>query len=264
MGYYEYRHALGLLDPLLNMVSTEELEVIEELIKSRDEFAIYTNRSHSLEQGKSLLSEPVVPGDSLERRGLGWVMALARVELGAMVAGFTSHDKPFAALPPSRYETPQFENLLLDSARAHYAALRNDPVAKQYAAQRIRVGTTPTRMAARSSVSPREEQRAIAYGRRVAITREFVSAVKDLGSRQLTPQQTAELTAWEKQLVRLQSTILFKVLGLGEYIASGQSQHSTTMTFDQQRFRACPRLLTMAKQAMADGTGKIDRTYLGK
>ena len=75
VGFLEYGTALDHLDRLLAVVSPEELAVIEEIVKQRDEFIVYTNLSRRYEDD----FVRAVKGDRA-KHGLGWVMALARVE----------------------------------------------------------------------------------------------------------------------------------------------------------------------------------------
>src|SRR5687768_11275227 len=155
-----------MLDGLVRRASPEELKVIDELVAKRPEYTVYTNLSRKWENQPSSLSEKTVsPGDSFARQGLPWMMALARVELGALAAGFTDRARPFAALPPTAYESAAFRTLMLDSLRSHYHALRQDPVAQQYFAHRLDIVQVRDMRQGKSGVN---EQQAIAYARRVA------------------------------------------------------------------------------------------------
>ena len=83
-----------MFDRLLEIASLEEYKVLDEIVQGRDECTIYTNLSRHLEKEPSTLSEVAQrPDDDFARRGLAWIMALARVALGAMAAGFT--EKPY-------------------------------------------------------------------------------------------------------------------------------------------------------------------------
>jgi len=166
VGYLEYGRALYLLDQLAKNCSAKELEVIDEIIRSRDEHAVFVNRSRILERESSALSEqPQETNDEFERRGLAWLTALARVELGALAAGFTDYPDPFALAPPGNLDRDEYAEVLLDSLRTHYWALRNDPIAANMPAARI------------------SDTQAIAYGRRVSITLAFLQAVRELARR---------------------------------------------------------------------------------
>jgi hypothetical protein len=253
VGYLEYGRALALLDGLVRRATPEELKVIDEFIASRPEYTVYTNLSRKWENQPSSLSEAATPGDSFARQGLPWVMALARVELGALVAGFTERARPFAVLPPTAYEYQAFRSMMLDSLRSHYHALRQDPVAQAYFAYRLDHSKTSDVRQGKSGVN---EQQAIAYARRVAITREFLSAVRELGASDLSPSQQVELAQWEAQLNELLSTILVKVLGLG--YASEVVVQSGTST----NWQACGRLLQIAQQELQSGKATVTRTQV--
>ena len=197
VGYLEYGRALYLLDQLAKNCSAKELEVIDEIIRSRDEHAVFVNRSRILERESSALSEqPQETNDEFERRGLAWLTALARVELGALAAGFTDYPDPFALAPPGNLDRDEYAEVLLDSLRTHYWALRNDPIAANMPAARI------------------SDTQAIAYGRRVSITLAFLQAVRELQGARLAPEQLAELNRWQTELTALRGVIIWGKLKL--------------------------------------------------
>ena len=195
VGYLEYGMALGLLDNLLNVATPEELAVMEAIIKDHEEFTIYTNLSRLVETQPSTLSEPgTKPTDNFARRGLAWIMALARSELGAITANFTESSEPFDAYWPSRYERTAYEEIVADSMRTHYWALRNDRLLRT-----MRKNLTP-------------ETQAISYARRVIVTLEMLQAVRRLKGDEYSYPQQAELDSWEMQLAGLKSYLLYNVL----------------------------------------------------
>lgn len=249
VGYLEYGRALALLDSLVQRASPEELRVIDEVIASRPEYTVYVNLSRKWENQPSSLSEVAAPGDSFARQGLPWIMALARVEVGALAAGFTDRGQPFAIFPPTAYESAAFRSMMLDSLRSHYHALRQDPVAQEYFSHRL--DRTRDIRQIKAGVN---EQQAIAYARRVAITREFLRAVRELGD--LSSSQQAELVQWEVQLNELLSTILVKVLGLGYDKEVAVSHGRAT------NWQACTRLLQIAQEELESGKATITRTQV--
>lgn len=212
VGFLEYGMALQNFDRLLNVASAEELAVAEEIIKDRDEFIVHTNLSRRYEDDFARAAK----GDRA-RRGLGWIMALARVELGAMRAGFTDERNPFERVRPSRYELPQYAEIMFDSARTHYLALGKDPIAHRYARWNG-APITPGRSDPRTRVLA--EQQAIAYARRTVIASQFAHAVEKLGRSQLTREQYAQLQQAKRNLESLRSTIVYRVLGLGVEVVS--------------------------------------------
>lgn len=240
VGYLEYARALYLLDQLVKHCSEEELAVVETLVRSRAEYAIYVNRSQILERESSTLSEqPLSSSDEFERRGLSWLTALARVELGAMTAGFTDFPDPFAWIPPGKADVEEYAEVLLDSLRTHYWALRNDPIAKNMATAQI------------------NETQAIAYARRVTITLAFLQAVLESQNRRLTPEQLAELLRWQGELIALRSVILWGKLKLFARVSS--SVRSVTSNPNATFFnQCCPALSGAIASDLAAGRALVN------
>jgi len=203
VGYLEYGMALAQFDRLLNAISPEELQIVEEIVRSREEFVVYTNVSRPLETEASTLSEVGGrPGDDFRRHGLAWLVALARVELGAMAAGFTDQEDPFALVRPGQFELAAYIELLADGMRSHYWALRADRVARNPRG----AGLT--------------DSQAIAYVRRVHLATSFLRAFRDRARASLTPAQLTELRRWERGLEQLNQTLLFDVLKLGTQLVA--------------------------------------------
>jgi len=128
VGFTEYTRALQLLDALVYQATKEELVAFDELVKAEPEFTVYTNLSRQLDQGQSrLVIQGQSASDDFARRGLCWVTALARVELGAMLAGFTDHPQPFVAVAGTGYDLQQYQELLLEGAKTHFWSFTRDP-----------------------------------------------------------------------------------------------------------------------------------------
>jgi hypothetical protein len=208
--------ALSQLDRLLNAASPEELRVVEELVAARPELAVETNVARNLQRKPSLLSEQGShAGDDFVRRGLAWVMALARVELGAMAAGFTDEEDPFSLARPSNYELAAYIEVLADGMRSHYWSLAADRVSKNPRGARL------------------SESQAIAYVRRVHVALSFLRAFHDRARPHLAANQLTELRRWENDLERLKWALLFDVLKLGTHLAA--AGRSTQFNFEQLR-----------------------------
>jgi hypothetical protein len=270
VGHLEYSRALSLLEPLVSKATAEELTIMDQIVASRDEFTVYTNISRRIpKQAESALDERAADSASFAKRGLAWVMGLARVELGAMVAGFTGVREPFATLPPTRFELPAYAELLGDGARTHFWSLGNDSIARSYASYRDKPLAAAQREHGREEV---DDTQAIAYGRRAALAREFIRASQALSRGQLTPAQATELAAWEKELDVLIETIAFKVLGLGEssYTVVGTSNQVRNIKagerMDNCPFLRCDRtkgLVTPTPATSAPGVGAANTSPAG-
>ena len=78
------------LDQFVKAASLRELELGDEIVRDHDEYIIHTNLSRRLEKQPNVLSERGRNEcDDFARHGLPWALGLARIELGAMLAGFT-------------------------------------------------------------------------------------------------------------------------------------------------------------------------------
>ena len=103
-------------------MSPGELEAVEQIVLADNRLAFDTNLSRRVESTPGPLSEQPSP-EGYRRHSLAWVMGLARVELGAMVAAFTETPKPFQFVKPSGYEAEAYRELLLDGLRHHVLTL---------------------------------------------------------------------------------------------------------------------------------------------
>ena len=136
MGYLEYGRALNYLDRLVSKCDKYELEAVDEIVRSEPEFAIYlagneldaaaqrtaknaNQRSHSKPSSNTTTSQR-------KRHGLRWLTALARVELGAMYAGFSESPRPFSHAGFPGYDAREVHTLLAEASRLHYSTLNND------------------------------------------------------------------------------------------------------------------------------------------
>lgn len=217
VGFIEYGKAVEFLDEFLKKAEPGEIEIAEQIVREQNQFAIYTNLSRTM-QGQTQFSEqPRMAGDRFRRHGLAWMMALARVELGAMLAGFTSHPRPFHAVKPSKYEADAFRNLLLDGYRSHYWALKRDPVVSAY----YKLGIP--------------ENHIITYGRRATVARHFLRAVRDGSYQEFSGRQLAELSVHESDLRRLQLAYLYCLSKKNSTI------ENETVT---EKLKVCPSLLS--------------------
>jgi hypothetical protein len=180
VGFLEYQNALACFDSLLKMSDTSEIAVYDELIRERPELAVHTNLSRRFPTGSSTLNEPDEPGATFERRGLRWLTALARVELAAMLAAFTSVQNPFQQVGAGTFDIEEYRELLLDGSRCHYWALQQDPALR----------------AALDGALP--DQGVLRYSRRLHLARAFLTAAAQAG--QYTAPQYQELKAWYDRL----------------------------------------------------------------
>lgn len=196
----EYTKALEHLDRFVDDASLRELEFADEIVRDNDHFIIYTNLSRRLEQQPNILSERGKnERDDFARHGLPWVLGLARIELGAMLAGFTSAAEPFQLVvppkksprSPERYGAEEYFELLLDGMRTHYWSLKNDPEVWNY----------------RKSGVPVEHL--VTYTRRLTVARQFLVAAETTAPGVLNPAQTRLLGEWGQELAAVHRMLIY-------------------------------------------------------
>lgn len=193
VGFVEYSVALNSLDKFLTTATPGELKIAEGIIEERPEFTIYTNLSRKWQGTNSFLSEKG-GNDSYTKRGLKWMTALARVEVGAVLAGFTSVPSPFAVKPPTKYDRDEYEEIILDGFRSLYWTILADPVLNNYS----------------QSAIPKDLL--IIEYRRIALARAMGAIGLELMQSKLTPVQIAEARSWDQRLQQLGIVVTYCIV----------------------------------------------------
>jgi len=208
---------LRFLDGFAQSASREELQIADEIIAEHDEYLIQTGLSQHVSRSADVRSDP----DASRRSGLTWMTALARVELGAMLAGFTSHQRPFQAVGPSAHDKAQYGELLVDGYRTHYLAFQSDPAIAAFR----RIGLPFNQI--------------ITNGRRMQLLHRFREAVAEFFGSRLTLLQQSELLGQEAEVRRAELAFLYCFLKRLQH----SSREQTTIT---ESLRACPPMLNAA------------------
>ena len=202
------------------------------MLATRDEFSIYVNLSRRFEtSGSSLDEQPIRPQDDFKRQGLVWVMALARVERAAMLAGFTSVPRPLPLDAVREAERTVLAQLLLDAIRSHYWSMSHDP-----------------RMAVLSQGNANSRQ-AFVVGRRVVMLRAMMDVLGQLAADQFTPVQRAELVRWRQTLDQAETYAVRTVAML--YARASQANGPDQSIVD---IKACPGLKNGILASLRNGT----------
>jgi len=152
-------------------------------VKQRDEFAVYVNLSRLIRhKPTNLVEKPLAVNDDFQRRGLRWLTAVARVETHAVRAAFSGHLAPFTVLPPTEFDSDEYDEVLLDGMRTHFWAFQNDPTWRFELASKV------------------PSSRTLAYLRRLAMLAHFVHAVAERMGDQFDIAQATEITSWQRQI----------------------------------------------------------------
>lgn len=233
VGYYEYSNALRDLDKLISMSSEDELYELDKIVAEEDEFTVYSNLSRKIKSGPSSLNEPLE--SERERRGLRWVTALARVELGSMLAAFTSVSKPYEIVANPKFDLAPYQELLLDGARTHYWALVNDPAMPKV------------------TKSLWVNEQVLSYSRRLVMARAMLRAAVKSDINDYTPVQLRELASWKESLDEAQALVAGKIRA---YVNGSKKQVRSSST-SREFTDACSAMLRAEAREIQAGTAKI-------
>ena len=233
VGCDEYYKFLTDFEKLFRTLTPNQIDQIDQYIKSRDEFAVFTNLSRRFEKKPSLLSErPQSTDDKFERRGLVWISALARMELGAMLAGFTSHVDPLIAMRPNEAGMPAFREMLLDGLRTHYLHLQQDPNFKQ------------------KYTGLNNIKRRLAYIRRLHMMLEYAKTFEAVeGTKFLTAEANHEFQTWKRTVENILNSLMFDL--------QASLSRTRTRSDTNDRLRTCPWAASKMRQELANGTATV-------
>lgn len=125
VGFYEYHNALKLFDQLAAQSTEDEMKVYDAAIRKRPEFAIYVGQPSTALLGNDKLgTERVLFRRAFKQEGLSWVTALARVELGSMIAAFSNREDPFKEVAPTRFDNAEFNQLVAEGWESHWLGIQ--------------------------------------------------------------------------------------------------------------------------------------------
>lgn len=238
----EYGNAITLLDQFVRKADVDELAIADEIVSNYDEYQVETNLSRFVRTGTRVGPgiQSIPPNDSSDQfrqHGLAWMTALARVELGAMLAGFTSIEKPFHAVPPTAHDRQAYGELLVDGYRTHFQAFQSDPAVKAFR----------TRGMPFSKV--------VSYGRRTQMIHAFREAAASMFASTLTPLQKSELLSQKGEIRRAELAFLY-------CLAKRNSNNAQERWTISESLRGCPPLLAAATrelnrpQTLSNTTGR--------
>lgn len=235
VGFSEYGNAMMNFLKVLKSSDDEEIEAMDRIVAEKPEFIVYTNLSKKLQSGPSSLAPSNdYPDDDGARRGLGWIMALARVELGAMLTGYSDANTPFAFFPLIPFDLDEYRDLLMDGAKTHYWSLVKDPNLKEV-----------------TETSP-ENPIVLAYSRRLLIARTMLNSAIRLGQQSYSDFQMRELSSWQDSMNRIQVGLVLKIKA---YLQTTQVTRTKSTPYTD----ACGAMLRAEARELSAGTAVIER-----
>ncbi len=238
VGFHEYGHALDHLDQLVSMCDEEDIVAIDEILADHHEFDLFVKLPDGFRSEGSDGSEELRDN---RRNSLAWIIALARVEFGAMVTGFTAHPDPYRTVQSDSLGYAETLQLLLEGVEGHFRGLQNydavhEKVMKLYKDDHVK--TT------------------LAIARRVRIARMMLQALARADSVTYSDRQAMELASVYRELNRQQSDLRDTIRWwLSERTSTERS--SRTSSFEREFVNACGMQLEAERRELAAGTATI-------
>ena len=134
VGSYEYGTSLKNLGDLVDSSTSDQIDVYDKLIQSRPEYSFHSGvvmesgLNAKLDSSTSLTGG--APASEYLKHSLAWMMALARVELGATMSMYGESDDPFGdavAIGGSKFGSDEYLKILMDDLAAHLETAKIDP-----------------------------------------------------------------------------------------------------------------------------------------
>ena len=255
--------ALGYFEELLRRSTDEEIQAISDFISDHESFTVYSDLSRRLASNPKIAakmkattplkstkwvsaeaSESDGNTDSLSntesphsKKGLAWVMGLARIEFASVLAAFTTTPDPFVSVKPTAYELPAYKSLLADGVRMHYWSLHHDPELKKVS------GMIP------------ENPKVLSYSRRLGLARKMMTALAKAGMGELNPYQYRELASWKRDLDGLHAGLLSNIQTYLKGVKESTVSTSETTT-QQEIVEACAAQLHAEERELKTGEAK--------
>jgi hypothetical protein len=235
VGTLEYASALRNLDAFVSAATPDELAAADKFIADRPEYHVFTGLAERIRPAGE--KPATSTAKAAPQQGLMWVVALARIEAGSILATFSKVPQPFEVVGPTRWELPAYRELLRDGAQTHYWALAQDP---NVAAVKMKVPDSQT----------------LAYLRRLNLARAMLSAAARSNASELSEQGWSTLVEQDQQLLSLQNAITFRVT---KHLKALQATTNRTTLPPEvvKAAAACPSQLRAEQAELLQGTAKV-------
>lgn len=243
VGTFEYLSSLRNLDAFLSSASSEELAAADKFVTARPQFTVYTQLADRFRQGSASQPLQLDRQTAAQKKGLMWVVALARLEAGAILGTFTKLPAPFETVGPTRWELPAYKELLMDGAQTHFLALNND-----------------ANVAIVARKIPDTEM--LSYIRRLNLARSMLSAAARSNAQELSPEDWLQVQSQDRQLLLTLGRFSQRVNG---YVASLNNTNVSKTTSERIKSEviACGAQLAGEQRELAAGTARV-RTFTVK
>jgi hypothetical protein len=215
VGTYEYSQAVEKLNQLVHKSTSEQIEVYDRMLQIRPEFSFVSGVDLSALNGfKPGQNAQIEWLDPFKRRGLAWMTALAKVELGTTMSMYGRAKFPFTVFAPTAFDVQPFMAIIYDDLASHLNALTNEPG--------FRTVVDPIHV---------PDSNTLAYLRRIKLMRDMIRVLYEAND----PSISLSIAPMEQKLSRMQQELIAKV-ALSE-MALVQSKSLTSMSSRAQRLK---------------------------
>lgn len=235
VGTYEYDNAVKLLDALISSSTPEQIEVYNRFLEDRPEFTFYNGASLLDDRALATLdlkkdTVRVKFDDEFKKKGLAWMIALAKIELGATASCYGESKTPFALYPAKEYDYIPFLEIMFDDIVAHLKGLGADQDFKQVLKSH-RVADTWT----------------VAYLRRVKLIRDMIQVLKGTGD----PGLLTRLAPYDQELKRYSNRLIenIQLYEIDHVEQFSDTRGSERNTFTTARNAECNSLINSIRSA---------------
>ena len=132
VGTYEYLKAIENFDQLVELSSSIEIKTYDRIIAAQREMAFFSGiaTDYGIEKISRLPADEQLLINSFYRRNtLAWLLALAKVEVGATISMYGKSDDPFNAIGigKTNFGKNEYAEIISDDLASHLKAVAGDP-----------------------------------------------------------------------------------------------------------------------------------------
>ena len=237
VGSYEYGNSIGAFAQLLKISTPEEIEAYNNILNERPEFTYFNGVNNAFDERPNLAKADDIERtkfyDAFQKKGLSWMIALARIELGSTMSMYGTSATPFEDVFKSNFDIEATMMVLANDVASHMKSLAMEDGFKKVVKRGRDIDTWT-----------------LAYLRRLKLIRDMLGTLEKHGNNALR----AEIKPYSKELAKYEKRLLDEI----EDQTEAQRFSQTDISKRQQRRTRTTRITgdTIADcESQTGGTG---------
>ncbi|MFK7768301.1 MAG: hypothetical protein AB8B55_13840 [Mariniblastus sp.] len=194
VGSYEYGKCLESFMQLIKISTLDELPVYDTILNDRPEFTYFNGVSSAFNNFPNLAKADEITRtkfcDEYQKKGLRWMIALARIELGSTMSMYGESKTPFESVAKTNYDMEATMQVLSDDVTAHMKSLALEEGFKKVIKRGRDIDTWT-----------------IAYLRRLKLIRDMLSTLGRFGDNTVK----AKLGPYDKELAKYENRLMDEI-----------------------------------------------------